>query len=53
LPRWFHSNLIRICDDQGLLSSGRFLAREAGAAAVPAGRCGPEFDPAQDFGAHI
>ena len=33
--------------------SGRFLAREAGAAAVPTGRRGPEFDPAQNFGAHI
>jgi dihydropyrimidinase len=33
--------------------SGRFLAREAGAAAVPTGRRGPEFDPAQNFGAKI
>jgi dihydropyrimidinase len=33
--------------------SGRFLAREAGAAAVPTGRRGPEFDPTQNFGAHI
>ena len=33
--------------------SGRFLAREAGAAAVPTGRRGPEFDPAQNFGAQI
>ena len=33
--------------------SGRFLPREAGAAAVPTGRRGPEFDPAQNFGAHI
>jgi dihydropyrimidinase len=32
--------------------SGRFLPREAGAA-VPTGRRGPEFDPAQNFGAHI
>jgi dihydropyrimidinase len=33
--------------------SGRFLAREAGAAAVPTGRRGPEFDPAFNFGARI
>jgi dihydropyrimidinase len=33
--------------------SGRFLARKAGAAAVPTGRRGPEFDPAQNFGARI
>jgi dihydropyrimidinase len=33
--------------------SGRFLAREAGAAAVPTGRRGPEFDPEQNFGARI
>ena len=33
--------------------SGRFLAREAGAAAVPTGRRGPEFDPTQNFGACI
>jgi dihydropyrimidinase len=33
--------------------SGRFLARQAGAAAVPTGRRGPEFDPAQNFGAQI
>src|SRR5580704_10168496 len=33
--------------------SGRFLARQAGAAALPTGRRGLEFDPAQNFGAHI
>jgi dihydropyrimidinase len=33
--------------------SGRFLAREAGAAAVPTGRRGAEFDPAQNFGAKL
>jgi dihydropyrimidinase len=33
--------------------SGRFLARDAGTAAVPTGRRGPEFDPAQNFGAFI
>jgi dihydropyrimidinase len=33
--------------------SGRFLAREAGAAAVPTGRRGAEFDPAQSFGAKL
>jgi dihydropyrimidinase len=33
--------------------SGRFLAREAGAAAVPTGRRGPEFDPERNFGARI
>jgi len=33
--------------------SGRFLAREAGAAATPTGRRGSEFDPAQNFGAKI
>jgi dihydropyrimidinase len=47
----------RIVVDDGTLrvapGSGRFLARAAGAAAVPTGRRGPEFDPAQNFGAHI
>jgi dihydropyrimidinase len=33
--------------------SGRFLAREAGAAAVPTGHRAPEFDPAQSFGAKL
>jgi dihydropyrimidinase len=33
--------------------SGRFLAREAGAAAVPTGRRGAEFDPARNFGAKL
>jgi dihydropyrimidinase len=33
--------------------SGRFLAREAGAAVVPTGRRGPEFDPAFSFGARL
>ena len=33
--------------------SGRFLVREAGVAAVPTGRRGPEFDPEQNFGARI
>ena len=43
--------------DGGILrtapGSGRFLARDAGAAAVPTGRRGPEFDPEQNFGAKI
>jgi dihydropyrimidinase len=43
--------------DEGLLratpGSGRFLARDAGAAAAPTGRRGPEFDPEQNFGAYI
>lgn len=33
--------------------SGRFLARAAGAAAVPAGRPSPEFDIARNFGAQL
>ncbi len=33
--------------------SGRFLARQAGAAAVPTGRLSPEFDPKQNFGAKL
>ena len=47
----------RVVVDDGALKatpgSGRFLAREAGAAAVPTGRRAPEFDPAQSFGAKI
>jgi dihydropyrimidinase len=47
----------RVVVDDGALKatpgSGRFLAREAGAAAVPTGRCAPEFDPEQSFGAKI
>jgi dihydropyrimidinase len=33
--------------------SGKFLARSAGAAATPAGRSAPEFDPALNFGAKL
>jgi dihydropyrimidinase len=33
--------------------SGRFLPRAAGAAAVPTGRRGPEFNPKENFGAKI
>ena len=33
--------------------SGRFLPREAGAAAIPTGRRAPEFDPVQSFGAKL
>src|SRR5882762_5115281 len=47
----------RVVVDDGFLraapGSGRFLARDAGAAAVPSGRRGPEFDPQQNFGAQI
>jgi dihydropyrimidinase len=47
----------RVVVDDGTLKatpgSGRFLAREAGPAAVPTGRRGPEFDPEQSFGAKI
>jgi dihydropyrimidinase len=47
----------RVVVDEGVLhvapGSGRFLARDAGAAATPTGRRGPEFDPEQNFGAHI
>ena len=47
----------RVVVDDGTLraapGSGRFLPREAGAAAVPTGRARPEFDPAQNFGARI
>jgi dihydropyrimidinase len=47
----------RVVVDDGSLhvtpGSGRFLARDAGAAAVPTGRRGPEFDPKQNFGAYI
>jgi dihydropyrimidinase len=47
----------RVVVDDGTLraapGSGRFLPREAGAAALPTGRRGPEFDPAQNFGARI
>ena len=47
----------RVVVDDGFLratpGSGRFLARDAGPAAVPTGRRGPEFDPEQNFGAHI
>jgi len=47
----------RVVVDDGFLraapGSGRFLARDAGAAAVPTGRRGPEFDQEQNFGAHI
>jgi len=47
----------RVVIDDGTLraapGSGRFLPRDAGAAAVPTGRRGPEFDPAQNFGARI
>ena len=47
----------RVVVDDGTLraapGSGRFLPREAGAAAAPTGQRGPEFDPAQNFGARI
>jgi dihydropyrimidinase len=47
----------RVVVDDGSLhvtpGSGRFLARDAGAAAVPTGRRGPEFDPEQNFGAYL
>jgi dihydropyrimidinase len=47
----------RVVVDAGSLhaapGSGRFLARDAGAAAEPTGRRGPEFDPEQNFGAYI
>ncbi len=47
----------RVVIDDGTLraapGSGRFLPREAGAAAVPTGQRGPEFDPEQNFGARI
>jgi dihydropyrimidinase len=47
----------RVVVDDGALhvapGSGRFLARDAGAAAEPTGRRGPEFDPEQNFGAYI
>jgi len=47
----------RVVVDEGALKaapgSGRFIARAAGAAAVPTGLRGPEFDPARNFGAHI
>src|SRR5580704_16625937 len=47
----------RVVVDDGTLKaapgSGRFLPREAAAAAVPIGQRGPEFDPAQNFGARI
>jgi dihydropyrimidinase len=47
----------RIVIDDGTLraapGSGRFLARTAGAAAVPTGRRGEEFDPAHNFGARL
>lgn len=47
----------RVVVDEGALhaapGSGRFLARDAGAAAEPTGRRGPEFDPQQNFGADI
>jgi dihydropyrimidinase len=45
-----------VVEDGGLRAdpgSGRFLAREAGSAAIPTGRRGPEFDPATNFGARI
>jgi len=45
-----------VVDDGSLraaLGSGRFLARDAGAAAAPTGRRGPEFDPERNFGAQI
>jgi len=47
----------RIVVDDGALraapGSGRFLARNAGAAAVPTGGRGEEFDPAQNFAARL
>ncbi len=47
----------RMVVDDGTLKaepgSGRFLAREAGPAAVPTGRRGPEFDPEKSFGAKL
>jgi dihydropyrimidinase len=47
----------RVVVDDGALhaaaGSGRFLARDAGAAAEPTGRRGPEFDPQQNFGAYL
>ena len=45
-----------IVDDGKLLAkpgSGRFLAREAGDAAVGTGRVGPELDPARNGGAKL
>jgi dihydropyrimidinase len=47
----------RVVVDDGFLraapGSGRFLARDAGAAAAPTSRRGPEFDRQQNFGAKI
>jgi dihydropyrimidinase len=47
----------RVIVDDGRLrampGSGRFLARDAGTAAVPTGRRAPEFDPEQNFGGRI
>ncbi|HLN10488.1 MAG TPA: dihydropyrimidinase [Xanthobacteraceae bacterium] len=45
-----------IVDGGSLLAkpgSGQFLARNAGAAAEPTGRVGPELDPARNFGATL